>query len=364
MKPYTEHSMQIDMDHLFTELTLENITYTPKGPKGTTVSDYRDLFNEDLPLKEQIKSDVKSKEKGLHPAKKMCIRVGKSRKKAKKILIKGEPGTGKTTIAKKMALDWARGVFTTFSIVLFVFLKLVSPGDPIENVVIKQNPWIEGLNVKEQDIKNILNIHGRKCLLILDGLDECPLGKNEDVPKIIKGQKFLDCNKVITSRPHKIKAIKKHFDAVIEIQGFARDQAYIFASKIISDKSQIDAILRFDSNLKLEFTEEPVSDDDNEEVENNRHNNDSNDDFVEGDDSNDEVVNDDGNNEEFINAYGDYDEADHHSHLYKNPILLSFLCILAQYKEIDFSKTLSFGEIYYGMIRCLFMKYVRRQDDS
>ena len=105
----------------------------------------------------------------------MCIRVGKSRKKAKKILIKGELGTGKTTLAKKMALDWARGVFTTFSIVLFVFLKLVSPGDPIENVVIKQNPWLEGLNVKEQDIKNILNIHGRKCLLILDGLDECPL---------------------------------------------------------------------------------------------------------------------------------------------------------------------------------------------
>ena len=37
---------------------------------------------------------------------------------------------------------------------------------------------------------------------------------------------------------------------------------------------------------------------------------------------------DDGNNEEFINACGDYDEADHHSHLYKNPILLSFLFLL------------------------------------
>ena len=77
MKPYTEQSMQIertpwlpedfvDMDHLFTELTLENIIQTLKGPKGTTVSDYRDLFDEDLLLKAQVKSDIKLKEKGLH----------------------------------------------------------------------------------------------------------------------------------------------------------------------------------------------------------------------------------------------------------------------------------------------------------
>ena len=121
---------------------------------------------------------------------------------------------------------------------------------------------------------------------------------------------------------------------MIEIQGFTRDQAYIFASKIIWDKSQIDAILRFDSNLKLEFTDEPVSDDDNEEVENNRHNNDSNDDFVQGDDSNGEFVNDDGNNEEFINAYGDYDEADHHSHLYKNPICFHFSVFLLNINKL------------------------------
>ena len=85
MKPYTEQSMQIerapwlpedfvDMDHLFTELTLENIIQAPKGPKGTTVSDYRDLFNEDLPGN---KSGNKLKEKGLNPPKKMCIRVSK-----------------------------------------------------------------------------------------------------------------------------------------------------------------------------------------------------------------------------------------------------------------------------------------------
>ena len=250
-------------------------------------------------------------------------------KKDRKILLKGEPGTGQTTLGKKMSLYWARGVFTRFSIVLFVFLKLVSPGDAIENVIIEQNPWLEGLNVKEQDIKYMLNVFGDKCLLILDGLDEDAQGKNKDVLKIIKGQRFLDCNVVITSRPHKINSTKKHFDAVVEIQGFTREQARVFASKIVSDKFQIDAILRFDSNLKLEFTDEPVSDeDDNEEIENDSDNDNSNGEVANDNDSTDEVVTDDNHSDEAHDDDGS-DEADSHSHLYKNPILLSFLCILA-----------------------------------
>ena len=57
-----------------------------------------------------------------------------------RVLLKAEPGFGKTTFSHKIKGDWARGLFTTFSIVFFVSLKLVRPGDAIENIIIQQTP--------------------------------------------------------------------------------------------------------------------------------------------------------------------------------------------------------------------------------
>ena len=55
---------------------------------------------------------------------------------------------GKTTVSKKAAYDWAMGIFKTFTIVFFVFLKLVKPGDSIESIIIEQTPALEGLGLK------------------------------------------------------------------------------------------------------------------------------------------------------------------------------------------------------------------------
>ena len=111
--------------------------------------------------------------------------------KPRKILIKGDPGMGKTTLCKKVAWDWAKKLFTTFSIVFFVFLKLVKPGDAVENVIVQQNPLIGGLGVTEKRLKYILDTFGNKCLIILDGLDEHALGTNGDVLKFLRGEKIL-----------------------------------------------------------------------------------------------------------------------------------------------------------------------------
>ena len=72
--------------------------------------------------------------------------------------------------------------------------------DVIENIIIKQNPFIEGLKITEGKIKSIFEIFGNKCLLILDGLDEHAFGTNDDVFKIIRGIKYLNCNHVLTVR--------------------------------------------------------------------------------------------------------------------------------------------------------------------
>ena len=75
------------------------------------------------------------------------------KKSGKKVLLKADPGMGKTTFGKHLAYDWAKGLFTAFTIVFFVTLKLVKPGDAIENIIIQQTPALAGLGVKQEQIR-------------------------------------------------------------------------------------------------------------------------------------------------------------------------------------------------------------------
>ena len=92
MRPYTADNMKIevapwikdyvvDMDDLYTDLTLEKIHNKPRGEDVKTLKSYEELFE-----------DCKSMVGTGSPAK----RPRKSRK-SKKVLMKGDPGMGKTT---------------------------------------------------------------------------------------------------------------------------------------------------------------------------------------------------------------------------------------------------------------------------
>ena len=216
LKPYTEQAMKIevapwikdyvvDMDDLYTELALENIKNKPTGLKTRLLHDYTEMFEDDGDFQE---SDCKLGRLKFQEKSQFSVGIDMD---VAKILIKGDPGIGKTTLLKKITWDWATGTFTQFIIVLVVFLKLVKPGESIENVIISQRPELEGMNVTQHKLRALLEAFGNRCLLILDGLDEHALGQNEDVLKIIRGQKLLYCNVIISSRPHSTKDIEKHF---------------------------------------------------------------------------------------------------------------------------------------------------------
>ena len=106
-----------------------------------------------------------------------------------------------------------------------MYLKFVKPQDVIENIIIKQNPFIAGLNITERKIDTILKTFGTKCLLILDGLDEHALGTNRDVFKIIRGKQCLDCNIIVTSRPHTTREIERYFPMIARVEGFTENKA-------------------------------------------------------------------------------------------------------------------------------------------
>ena len=278
----------VDMDNLYTELILEKLENMPYGQVGRKLENYKVMFASHKPgMLEYL--DIKYYYPNLSPK--------------VKILAKGDPGIGKTSLVKKIAWDWAKGIFTKVSIVFFVFLKLVKPEDTIENAIIMQTPELEGMRVTKELLSGILEKFGNQCLLILDGLDEHALGQNEDVHKIIRGAKCLNCNVILTSRPHSTGGIERYFDTIVRVEGFTRDEARKFASRIVHDEKKVEAILDF----------KPVG------VENLES-------------------------------------------LHSIPILLSILCLLVRENDIDLPvKAMDPGELYIKMMHCLYKKYTIRK---
>ena len=294
----------VDMEDLYTELSLEKIDKKLFCQKRRKLENYKELFARLNPgileyfhIRYYIPHSIRHNIPSLRP---------------KMILIKGDPGMGKTSLVKKIAYDWAKGEFDEISIVFFVFLKVVKPGDLINNVIMLQNPMSECLHVTAAKLTIILERFGSECLLILDGLDECALGQNSDVNKVIRGSKFKNCNVLLTSRPHSTRVVEKYFDTIVSVEGFTQSEARKFARRIVDDEGKVEQILKF--NPAGERSDQ------------------------------------------------DLDGTDPRS-VHNVPILLSFLCLLVREDpDIDLSdKTLRMGEIYFRMVRCLYKKFTIRK---
>ena len=288
MAPWAK-AYTVDIKEIYTELTLEKIENEPTGPEGKRIDDYKELFVES-PAKSQ-EEQFRSSPGPIKP------------RPSKRILGKGEPGYGKTCLGKKISWDWAKGLFTAVSIVFFVSLKLVRPGELIENIIIQQTPVLEGLGVTPKKMNTILNTFGAKCLIILDGLDEIEIKKNRAILEVLKGQRFLRCNIIVTSRPGSTTDFEEYFDTVIQVQGFTEKQAEKYVCRFLVNPEMCGDILRFHS-------------------------------------------------ENFA----------HRRSTFLCPMMLLFVCILVNNGEVELTnRCVTFSEIYTRLIRCLYRKFTVRK---
>ncbi len=206
--------------YLPVELNKEN-----RNQNVELVREYKELFTENP---DTNVSDTKRRKRHRH-----------------KILIKGAPGVGKTTLAAKMAYDWAVSALKMFSLVFLVSLKCVNPGDPINSFIIDENlvPSVYETEYNLQNIEGIVRNFGSKCLLILEGFDEGSM--NEDVMKIIRNLKYASCNIIVTTRPHVAGDIQRYFTTVVNVTGFTKDDAEKYIKTLLTDKGKVESVLRF-----------------------------------------------------------------------------------------------------------------------
>ncbi len=210
---------RVQLVDIFTDITLQTCENKPTGPNCTDVGVYNDLFRTD---------------------------VGKQSIKPTRILLKGYAGMGKTTLARKIVLDWANGTFINYQIVFFVSLSQIRNEETFERSILHQNPWLQGhMEFTEERLKAVLNKYCKQIIFILDGLNEFPHQENQDLKDIIERRKYLRCGYFVTTRQHEIVDILEHFPSVVESKGFSQSQAKQFAEKLLMDKDKVSLIYEF-----------------------------------------------------------------------------------------------------------------------
>ena len=153
-----------------------------------------------------------------------------------RILVKGDPGIGKTTFTHKVAFDWATGCLDLFDVVLVVKLKLADCNQTIESLVKEQLGSVRDNDATDSLIGEYLRSGQDRVLLVLDGLDEINLRQYPNIQDVLNGKSFRKCCILATTRPYVARELKGKMTSVAHLKGFSRLKAEKFITHIIIDQ--------------------------------------------------------------------------------------------------------------------------------
>ncbi|XP_064396070.1 uncharacterized protein LOC135343054 isoform X6 [Halichondria panicea] len=165
------------------------------------------------------------------------------------ILMDGAPGVGKTTITRKLCIDWAKGeILKEYHLVILVELREFELNEKNEIVDIL---LFESLDQVKEVVKHLENPDslGAHVLLIFDGFDELSAknrSKQSLFSKIIAGKKLQNCSILITSRPYASGYLKtlQRVNRRVEVLGFSKQQIINYVEKNLVNKAHADTLIQ------------------------------------------------------------------------------------------------------------------------
>ena len=163
---------------------------------------------------------------------------------AKRILVYGRPGIGKTVFTQKTTYDWSQQQFKeklgTFDLVLLVKLREVRDLKDVKDILRVSKLLTSDGKISVNDLYHYVCQHQEKVLFIMDGYDEYNAENQSIVRQIWEREQLRDCCFVMTTRQMKVDELKSGSDAQFEINGFDRKRQEEFARRFLKDRGEED----------------------------------------------------------------------------------------------------------------------------
>ena len=184
-----------------------------------------------------------------------------SDKRLRFVLIEGEPGIGKSTLAKELALRWAKKsdqLLSNYTIVIFIPLRL----ETYHKAKTIEDLFIDVEDISMTKVKSeIKKKNGAGVLWILDGFDELPINlrKNNSVfIQLINGEILYKSTVIVTGRPVASKPLLEFSEdnnsKRISLRGFDSNKTLEYASRYFNNNEVIVSKFKdyYNGNLVIE----------------------------------------------------------------------------------------------------------------
>ena len=225
---------QVDLEQIYTRLSWVKQEQTLTGVSQNELSHYTEIFTE------------------------------KKNGGAKRILVQGETGIGKTTFIKKLLVDWShleeakmdkeqKDTLRKYDLVVSINLKEVSKCRTFKEVLSQSRVFPDDETSSIDDLLSYIGENQDKVLLVFDGYDEYRTGSeaeekygsrsNSPIFEVFHGNVLRDCTVLVTTRSSRADELQECADIHAEITGFNWHDRKAFMLKFLGSQTEVDGLL-------------------------------------------------------------------------------------------------------------------------